>query len=238
MLPLLLATLAHPAELPLFAWVTDPLQARYYKRLEGEGPVYPRWRRRWSPIRAWTFPDGVAQRVQTSQGRDLVEERRFTSTGEPLTTVRYAEGAPAEVVVHSWQQEASYSLEEWTSHTLHRVTLLAPGEPESPEESTLRWTLPQGELAASVVSGPADVFSEAFLQDGLLQTCGCLAEGRGTTWVDGRVGARYRLRLVGTDRVGEVWAVPLDAAVFLASWTPATREHLALGRAVLALVRW
>ncbi len=56
MLSLLLALAAHPADLPPFARIEESLRARYYKKLDGDGPVWPRWRRKWSPIRAWTFP--------------------------------------------------------------------------------------------------------------------------------------------------------------------------------------
>ena len=226
-----------------FPRAEQDLSARYYHHVEGEGPVRAKWRRRWSPIRAWTFPDGVVQRYRVTEGRLLVEEHRFDATGRPLTTTRFTADAPAAITVFTPTGPVDFDLGGWTEGRVHRVLGLGPGEPE-PEPDGLRWAGEDWTFRISMRSGPVDPFSDAF-QEGLVSSCLCTPIDRTTAWVDGVRGVRYRVRHLDPDRpqLGEVWAVAVADAVLVAAFVTDRGEggalqRLARGRALAALLRW
>lgn len=229
---LLLATLALATPFPR---ADEPLTARYAWRLDGDGPVHPRLSHRWRPTRVWVWPDGVAARIQTSQGRELVQDQRFTATGRPLTTVYLEGGAPVRVEVHRPAPQV-VEVAAWPEHHVHVVTVRAPGEPAVDADGVHRWTGEGWELAVTYVKGPSDPWGEAF-RSGLLESCPCIVEDHTTDWIDGVPGARYRLRTLDDDGLAEVWAVPHRDGLLIATYA-APDGDLARGRALTALMAW
>jgi hypothetical protein len=236
---LLLAPLAS-AERPL-ARVEDAVQSRRYWAVEGEGPVYPRWRNRRGTHQCWTWPDGVAERCDRYVGRSVVETRLFDAGGSPLTTTLVTANGPSVVTVHG-MSAVEVDVSGWVERAVGPLQLRAP---VAATGST--WPLGAGELRTEVVPvGAATVFDDTFGHD-LRAWCACVVEDRTTTWIDDRPAVRYRVRHPHpTDpAVAEVWAVPGGSSVVLISFVvPAAAElgaierDLADGRATVALARW
>jgi hypothetical protein len=186
-------------------------------------------------VRARIFPDGVIEHAEISLGRREREVRRYDAAGHLLTTAHYREGSPSEVVVHI-PEETRLDVSAWEEHGLPGVTLRAPPETTGHQ---LTW---------QVVPGAGDPLSDEY-RDGLLAACACLVESRTTAWIDGRPGARYRVRLLDPDApwTGEIWAARSEESVLLVSaMVPARADGapeggmaaLAVGRATVALARW
>jgi hypothetical protein len=159
--------------------------------------------------------------------------------------VRWAEGLPAEVVVHG-HAERIVDVKTWADLTLSGVVLRLPASAKPDENGVIAVPIGEGTLRVSI--GPAgDPFSDAY-RDGLAETCGCRVVDRTTAFVDGRAGSRYLVAVADPDRalLGEVWAVPFAGGTLLATYlapgtleaTPDPRDVLAEGYAALALARW
>ncbi|MBN2800722.1 MAG: hypothetical protein JXX28_16395 [Deltaproteobacteria bacterium] len=216
------------------ARVGDPLRVRYFARLDGEGPVTPRYTRRWSPYRGWTFPDGVAARIQISEGRALVEDRRYDDTGALLTAVHFTGGVPDQVVVHGWGRSETLPTAGWEAVALPGVKLLAPAPAV---ELDGHWRI-RGEgwrLDLDLLDAPLSLPDEVF-QAELSQSCGCSLEDRHSAWIDGAWGIRYRAR-PDSGGLAELWVIPHGEHPLIASFFSET-EALATGRALMSLVQW
>jgi len=212
-----------------------PLLERRFARVVGEGPAWGHLRRRTGPVRAWIFPDGVIEHAEITLSRQERQVQRFDAAGHRLTTARYLQGRPTEVVVHL-PQEVRLDVSGWEVRELPGLTLWLP--PESQDH----------QVAWQVVPGPGDPMSDDY-RDGLLSDCACLVESRTTAWLDGRPGARYRVRTLDPEVpwTGEVWAARSAGSVLLLSaMVPARADGapvaglgaLAVGRATAALARW
>ena len=98
-------------------------------------------------------------------------------------------------------------------------------------QQTVRWNV-----------GPSiHVFSDE-TRDVLQRSCACRLEDRSAVWVNGQVGARYRLSLASpdADKWGEMWMIPLPNAqtLYFAVETEAVTSEptdIAIARAALAL---
>ncbi|MBW1876993.1 MAG: hypothetical protein JRJ84_01390 [Deltaproteobacteria bacterium] len=213
----------------------EPLIERRFARVVGMGPAWGHLRRRSGPVRAWIFPDGVIEHAEIALGRHEQEVRRYDAAGHRLTTAHFLEGMPTEVVVHI-PEEVRLKVDGWEAHTLPGATLRIP--PASADHH-ITW---------QVVPGDGDPLSDDY-RAGMLSECACLLESRATTWIDGRPGARYRVRLLDPDApwTGEIWATRSAGSVLLLSaLVPARADGapaggmavLAVGGATAALARW
>jgi len=239
---LTLLGLADPAR-PL-ARTDEALTERTWWTVEhvDQGPARPRWRNRRGAWHCWTFPDGIAARCQERDGRTLVSERRFDAGGRPLTTLRYADGEPDRVVVHGGDP-VEVSVTGAGHATLGPLQLSGPGEPTTDPNGTVRWSLPQGELSATLAPAGTDPRSDAFVT-ALRQSCACIVEDRSTTWLWDQTAVRYRVRQLDPDAptLSELWLMPAGEQVLILRFTtPAAdplatvQSRLAHGRAWVAL---
>ncbi|MBT3217816.1 MAG: hypothetical protein HN348_01885 [Proteobacteria bacterium] len=227
-------TLANP-DRP-FPRLEDETQARRYDRVEGEGPLRPRWRRRDGRILAWTFRDGTIEHYERYEGRQVVEEHRFDAVGDPLSTIHFSENKPQKVVIHRF---AEVDVSSWQDHSLGGLQILTPTTP-SVDGGRHTISLTNGTFIAEPVKGPADPFADDFAR-GLEETCRCLIVDRSTRWIDGRPSAHYHLYMPHPDvpQTGELWATSVNNMVMLLLWsTSQEASHKETGRAIVALARW
>ena len=226
-------TLANPNR--PFPRLDDTTLVRRYDRVEGEGPVRPRWQRRDGRIQAWTFGDGTVEHYQRYEGQ-LVEELRFDAAGDPLSSIHFVDEKPQKVIVHSFGE---VDVSSWQSHSVFGLQLLAPSAP-TVDGGRSTFALTEGTLIVEPVKGPADPFADDFGR-GLEETCACLIVDRSTRWIDGRPAARYHLAMPHPDdpQLGELWATSVDNMVMLILWTASeSAPHQETGRAIVALARW
>lgn len=204
-----------------FPRADQPLRERRFRGIVGEGPAWGHPPARQGRVSAWIFPDGVIEHALVRDGRQIAEIRRYDAQGQPLTTVLQGASGPETVVVHQ-PDETRVEVSAWSARQVGPWALRLP-----PEHVEARWS----------EGGPTDVWSDAF-RDALLATCACVIEYRTTAWLDGRPGARYRLRVLDPDRpwTTEAWAVPSDAGVLVLTARDAAAAT-ATGRAAAALAR-
>jgi hypothetical protein len=248
--------LANPATPdPAFYRHGDALTSRRYTKIsEGAGPAKARLRNGDGEFLAWVFRDGVVEHYERYQRQRLVESGTFDAHGERVATVKYAGGAPAQVVVAGADAQP-LAVTGWVEHRVvapppegsRHGTALVLRVPAPPDTDPAAWTVAEGVFRAGW--GPAgDVWSDGF-RTGLGAGCGCTVVDRATTWVGGREGVRYLVEIPGSPSIGEVWAVPVPGGTVVASFTAplpdpdpfatgAIATPLAAGRAIVAIARW
>lgn len=218
-----------------FPRIDERIRDRRYADISGDGPAYGRYRRRSGPIHAWTWTDGVVEHYERLDGGRVVEARRYSASGQPMSTVLFAtSGAAASVEVGGTPVDVS----GWAAQTVAGVTLTAPGKPEA-QGDAITWAGDGWRLTALPFPEAADPFSDSF-RSALASHCGCTLLDRTTTWLDGRPAARYQIRLPDPDgaKVGELWAVRSAEHTLLLASVASNRETLVTGRAVAALLDW
>jgi hypothetical protein len=232
---------------------------RYYRDVGGKGPAWGRDKRATGPVKAWIFPDGIIEHCEFWAKKRVTETRFYDALGHRWSTVAYGEGHPISVTVHE-PFPATVDVSAWTERTTSGFTAwLPPGragapvappdpapptDPAVPAAPTASWHSEDARVDMTLLPGTADPFSAEF-REGLHASCGCLIEGWNTSWIDGRPGARFRVRLVDPDQpwLGEVWAVSTGTTLLVLSAVeresaPGSSAPLALGRAAASLVRW
>jgi len=251
MIALLLACVAgaHPdaVSAPLAHAGETPRQRLYAKVEEVDGRAVARWRRKQdAEFHVDELEDGTILRVRRIVRGTVVEDRRYDAGGRLLVIVFHAaDGKPERAVVHS-QPEQIVALDGWTLHELPGGRMAAPSPPVDIPGGSVRLEVLDGEL--DVWTGPAaDPLSEDF-RNGIVAGCGCTVVERAVTWVDGRPGVRYRLLVpdTGPSDPVDLWAVPVPAGLWLATYRAATgpdaahsddpSSRLLAGRVLLALV--
>lgn len=242
----LLASIAAAAPDEDFLHVADAPKTARYLKVDGT-PPRARLKSAQGPYEAWVWRDGRLARYNRWDGKTLVEDARFDAVGDPVATLRYADGAVTEVVVHG-RTDASVPVAAWQSRPLGAATLVLPPVEHHADGSIEAWPVDGGDWRATWAP-VGDPFSEAF-HDGLYATCACAIVDRYTVFADGRAGAGYLVRVPGPAgaRLGEVEAFPDATGTLVLAYTaPTTSEpvgvddpavRLAPGRAIVALLRW
>lgn len=216
-------------------------EERLYGRMDDHGgPVEGRLRRRRdAEFVAWELPSGTVVRYQHLAGSRIQDEHLFDAGGYPLVSVIYANGIPEKATVHA-VPSAEIPLVGWAKRQVPGGTLLLPALPDDRPGGGARVDALGGEVDVWVETR-TDPFSDTF-RDGLLAGCGCFVVDRATTWIDGRVGVRYRLLIPGRwprDAV-DVWAVEIPSGLWLMSYRVSGPEDpvaaLMPGRVLTALV--
>lgn len=222
-----------------------PKTARYLK-VDG-APPRARLKNTKGEYEAWVWRDGRLFRYRKWDGRTLVEDARFDAVGDRFATLRYVDGAVAEVVVHG-RTDMSVPIAAWHERALGAVTLTLPPVEHRADGSLEAWPADGGDWRA-VWAPVGDPFAESF-RDGLFATCACEIVDRYTVFADGRAGAGYLVRIPGPDapRLGEVDAFADPSGTLVLAYTAPTSlapvgvddpaVRLAPGRAIVALVRW
>lgn len=188
----------------------DRVQMRRYDRLTTSNPPRAFRRTRSGRYRVWSWRDGTIEHLEEWNRRTLVRRQYFGVSGTPFTSVFFQEGAPQKGVAHG-VSPVEVDVHDWVEWSLGPARFLLPSPPDE-----------QGQVLSATGSlrltlGPAvDVFSDA-PREALRQACGCVLEDRTTTWVDGHVAVRYRLRFPHPTqpRSGEVWMVPTPQGLTL-----------------------
>ena len=177
-----------------------PKTARYLK-VDGT-PPRARLKNAKGPYEAWVWRDGRLARYKRWDGRKLLEDARFDAVGDPVATLRFAEGAVTDVVVHG-RTDVTVAIAGWSERAFGAATLTLPALEHHGDGSIEAWPA-DGDWHA-VWAPVGDPFSETF-RDGLFATCACDVVDRFTVFADGRAGAGYLVRMPGLDvpRLGEV----------------------------------
>ena len=220
------------------ARANEALTEGYYARLDGEGPVQPRWSRRTpSTYTVFAFADGVVQRVLIHERSKVAEERVYDILGYPSLTIRWGDPWPEQVLVHL-ADPVTVPMAEWGLVDLAGgAQAWLPGGPGNGDAELL------GGRLRHWMAPTADVAADAWLTE-QLEACGCVLVERHADWVGGRPGVRLRLRTVALDRPDEalLWAVPRPEGTWMAAYTvqapPDADTALAPGRAVVGLIQW
>lgn len=234
---MLLSSFAFGDATEAFARRAQPIRMRRYASMDDKG-AYPRGLRRSrnGRFRVYSWPDGTIEHVDEWAEGHLHRRTTYDVSGQPMSTVLFEDTQPKTVTIYG-RSPVTVDVSQWSQWTSGSVTLLLPKVPEAGQALTvangsIRWTL-----------GPQrDVFADA-TREMLQRTCACLLEDRSAVWVEGRVGARYRMSLTTPDqeRWGETWMIPLaeNQTLYFAAVTEAVTSEptdIAIARAALALL--
>lgn len=234
-----IAAVAGPSQ---FHLLDAPLRERRYARVVGTTSARPRSPQSRGPIRAWTLPDGTIEHYERLARGARTELHRFDSTHAPHTSVFFSEGAPDRAVVHGGVDH-ELPVGAWQARSWIGATLVLP--PGAAGHDLLSWSGDSGRFVAQWGPVDTDITSDAF-RDSLEAGTGGVTRAAATVWIDGRPGVRYLLDLPhpSAPEAAEVWAIPSDTGVFLASFAapapsvPGSLETLATGRAIMSLLEW
>ncbi len=242
----LFAAIATAAPDEDFLRVADTPKVARYLKVDGS-PARARLKNAKGPYEVWVWRDGRLARYKRWDGKKLLEDARFDAVGDPVATLRYADGVVTEVVVRG-RTDANVSIAAWKERAFGAATLVLPPLEHHADGSIEAWPVEGGDWRA-VWAPVGDPFSETF-RDGLVATCACEVVDRYTVFADGRAGAGYLVRVPGPDapRLGEVEAFADVSGTLVLAYTAPTgfdpvgvddpAVRLAPGRAIVALLRW
>jgi hypothetical protein len=196
-----------------------------YGRIDtSDGPARARLRRRRDgEFAVWELPTGTIVRYQKLDRSRVVEDHLLDAAGYPWVTLMHTGGKPTQAIIHGIPP-TEHDVSTWTRQTVPGGSLLLPALPNDRSGGGVRTEVLGGQVDIWL-ERPIDPFEDLF-RDGLVTGCGCFVIDRATTWIDGKPGVRYRLLVPGRwprDAV-DLWAVPLQGALWLMSFRVASPE--------------